>query len=88
MATGQTDNGIQRLANKIARAHGYGRATHIVVGTENTVLSHIRYGYRKYTTGQYVSNSYRNNFGWKNTYYQCAITEVSIDKNDAFLMLL
>jgi|WetSurMetagenome_2_1015567.scaffolds.fasta_scaffold526152_1 hypothetical protein len=30
------------------------------------------FGYRKCTTGEYVSNAYRQNFGWKNTYYQNA----------------
>lgn len=33
-------------------------------------------GYRKFTTGEYVSNAYRDKFGWKNTYYQAACMDV------------
>lgn len=69
---------MQKRANSIARKHGYGRATFIVIGPDDKVISHTRYGYRKYTTGEYVSSAYRKNFGWKNTYYQNAITEVQI----------
>lgn len=65
-------------ANRIARQEGYGKATQIVIGTQNRVLSHISYGYRKITTGEYVPNAYRANFGWKNTYYQGAETIVEI----------
>ena len=70
----------QKLANIIARKAGYGTATEIVHGTENKVVSHIDFGYRKYTTGEYVCNSYRSHFGWKNTYYQRAETVVMIDR--------
>ena len=66
------------LANRIARANGAGRATEIVRSGFDGVVSHIKYGYRKYTTDQYVPNSYRAHFGWKNTYYQAAKTVVSI----------
>lgn len=41
------------------------------LGNENKVKV-MRFGYRKYTTGEYVSNKYRAHFGWKNTYYQPA----------------
>jgi hypothetical protein len=68
----------QRRANAIARRAGYGKATRVVLGTQDRVLSHVAYGYRKYTTGEYVCNRYRANFGWKNTYYQCAETVVEL----------
>lgn len=38
---------VQKAANAIARGHGYGRADEIVWGDEDTVVNHIRYGYRK-----------------------------------------
>lgn len=68
----------RKRANKIARAAGYGRATQIVFGSEEKVLRHVRYGYCKNTTGEYVSNAYRHHFGWKNTYYQPAETVVQL----------
>jgi len=67
-----------RLANSIARQSGYGTATSIVFGNQNRVLSHTPYGWRKKSTGQYVPQSYRARFGWKNTYYQSAETIVEI----------
>ena len=69
---------IQTEANKIARQAGHGVADHIVVGDIAGVVKHIAYGYRKYTTGEYVSNKYRSCFGWKNTYYQHAYTTVML----------
>lgn len=68
----------QRRANAVARRSGYGKATTVVIGTRDRVLSHTPYGYRKKTTGQYVPNAYRSNFGWRNTYYQPAATTVEI----------
>ena len=55
----------QKRANQIARAAGYGSATSIIYGDANKVVSHTPYGYRKKSTGEYVSNAYRNKFGWK-----------------------
>lgn len=74
---------IQKKANKIARKHGYLRATKIVFGDTNQLISHTNYGYRKKTTGEYVGNAYRNKFGWKNTYYQRAetVVELSLQEN-------
>ena len=73
----------QQIANAVVRKAGYGRATTIVPieGAEPMVISHTSYGYRKYTTGEYVSNSYRNHFGWRNTYYQDAQTVVGLPIN-------
>jgi hypothetical protein len=71
---------IEQFANSIARKEGYSRATEIIAGEENKVVSGTPFGYRKNTTGEYVCNSYLNNFGWKNTYYQHAETIVSIKK--------
>jgi len=68
---------LQKRANIVARLSGYGTATKIVYGLGPArVLGHVRYGYRKNTTDEYVSSAYRNNFGWKNTYYQPAETTV------------
>lgn len=41
-------------------------------------------GYRKNTTGEYVPNSYLNNFGWKNTYYQHASLYITIPEQGIF----
>jgi len=68
----------QRRANVVARRAGYGRATTVVIGDRDTVLEHTPYGYRKLSTGEYVTSAYRSNFGWKNTYYQNAETTVMI----------
>jgi hypothetical protein len=68
----------QKKANIVARRAGYQKATKIVFTGENKVISRTNGGYRKYTTGEYVSNAYRTKFGWKNTYYQHAETIVSI----------
>ena len=69
---------ILKRANSIARKNGRGSATTIVIGDEDKVVDHTPSGYRKYTTGEYVSNKYRDNFGWKNTYYQHAETTVMV----------
>jgi len=69
---------LQRYANSIARKQGCLRATYIIFGDRDRVISHTRYGYRKYSTGEYVPLAYLNNFGWKNTYYQHAITIVML----------
>ncbi len=74
---------VRQFANAIARSHGCGASNGIVIGEENKVDSHISCGYRKYTTGEYVPNKYRTNFGWKNTYYQNAHTTVMITKEVA-----
>ena len=70
----------QQIANSAARAAGHGRATEIVYRLipKPEVVSHTPYGYRKYTTGEYVPNAYRSKFGWKNTYYQAAETTVAL----------
>lgn len=70
---------LDKFANSIARKHGYGVATKVLFGYQNRVVSRVEPGYRKYTTGEYVSTAYRNNFGWKNTYYQKAETVVEVD---------
>ena len=69
---------MQQHANTVARQHGCGRANEIVLGDDNRVISHVRFGYRKITTGEYVTRAYRLRFGWKNTYYQAAKTVVMI----------
>lgn len=75
---------IQKFANSFARKHGHGRATSVKIGGQTRIIATIPYGYRKYTTGEYVPNSYRANFGWKNTYYQHAICHVQISWEDWF----
>lgn len=69
---------LQKEANRIARQAGHGIADHIMIGDTTGVTKHIAYGYRKYTTGEYVSNAYRSSFGWKNTYYQNASTTIML----------
>ena len=69
---------LQQFANAVARSEGFQRATEIRPGPETKILDYTRFGYRKYTTGQYVPNAYLNNFGWKNTYYQHAKTVVQV----------
>ena len=68
----------QLLANQIARQHGRGSATQVVLGDSNVVLDSTDYGYRKHTTGEYVAKAYLRNFGWRNTYYQRAQCTVQI----------
>ena len=68
-----------KTANQIARQHGFGRATSIIIGDDSEVVAYTRYGYRKWTTGEYVPNAYRRNFGWKNTYYQAAVCDVMVN---------
>ena len=70
----------QKRANIIARASGFGRATKIVHGAKNRILSSVACGYRKFTTGDYVSWAYRKSFGWKNTYYQKAECVVQLKR--------
>ena len=41
-------------------------------------------GYRKNTTGEYVPNAYRRNFGWKNTFYQRACLNIYISPRWVF----
>jgi len=75
---------IQKLANSIARKNGYGTATKIKIdkrfkqGT-GKIIGRVDYGYRKYTTDEYVNNSYMTKFGWKNCYYQNAETIVALN---------
>jgi len=75
---------IQRMCNAHARKFGFGTATVIEFDPglplgECRVIDRVRYGYRKNTTGEYVPNKYRSCFGWKNTYYQAAITVVAVN---------
>lgn len=44
---------------------------------EKITIEYSRPGYRKNTTNEYVPNSYRANFGWKNTYYSPASLEIT-----------
>lgn len=76
----QVTKEMQKKANSIARKNGFGRATEIIFGEEEKVVDYTKYGYRKATTGEYVSAAYRAKFGWKNTYYQHAVCVVMIKK--------
>ena len=69
-----------RKANAFARRVGRGSATSITFGDEDKFLGYTRCGYRKTTTGEYVSNAYRAKFGWKNTYYQHAECDIQLRK--------
>ena len=66
------------MANSFARKNGHSIATCITIGDNFKLINNTPYGYRKFTTGEYVPNKYRQNFGWKNTYYQCAKCHISI----------
>jgi hypothetical protein len=79
---------ISRYANALARQAGYGMATEIWYQEipdnfpqNGYVASHVRYGWRKKSTDEYVPNAYRANFGWKNTYYQQAETVVVLPRS-------
>jgi len=69
---------IKTEANKTARLLGFNAATEIVAGDRLAVIESTNFGYRKYSNDKYVSNAYRNHFGWKNTYYQSVECVVSI----------
>ena len=69
---------IKTTANIMAMTENMARATKIVKGEILEVTDYTQFGYRKNTTDEYVPNSYRSNFGWKNTYYQSAECVVSI----------
>lgn len=75
-----------KKANAFARKNGHSKATKVIIDNSPStkapfISKSTQFGYRKFTTGEYVSNSYRNNFGWKNTYYQHAECEVVIPAN-------
>lgn len=83
------ERNIQHEANVIARRAGFGRATRVLLVpglAAGRVVLHVPYGYRKYTTGEYVPNNYRSNFGWKNTYYQRAETHVELPRDGVFIL--
>ena len=69
---------IKTTANIIARANHMGAATGIIKGELLEVVRTTDFGYRKNSDDSYVSNTYRDHFGWKNTYYQNAECVVSI----------
>ena len=69
---------FRRIANSIARKNGFGRATKVIRCGVSGFVDGRKCGYRKFTTGEYVSNAYRAKFGWKNTYYQHSECTVSI----------
>jgi hypothetical protein len=71
---------ITKLANSCARRARCGKATEIVFADvpEPVVTERVRFGYRKHSTGEYVPRAYLRKFGWKNTYYQPAVTKVAI----------
>jgi len=73
---------VLRKARSFAMRHGFGaQSVRVEIRpelTEPKILSRTDPGYRKKTTGQYVPNKYLQNFGWKNTYYQCADTLVGM----------
>ncbi len=71
-------------ANSIARQSGFGKATAIVIAKRfgpgrGKVIDYTPYGYRKKSNDEYVPRAYLRNFGWKNTYYQCAECVVALN---------
>ena len=70
----------RKRAASFARHHGCKMTQFEISETKPTgIVERTEYGYRKYTTGEYVSNAYRRNFGWRNTYYQEAHTRVRVN---------
>jgi len=69
---------IKTTANIMAMTKNMGKATKITKGKKLEVISCIQFGYCKKSDGSYVSNAYRDHFGWKNTYYQPAECVVSV----------
>jgi len=69
---------IQTIANSFARKHHFFKATTILFGNikEPKIIDWTPCGYRKCSNHQYVPKAYLRNFGWKNTYYQHALTTV------------
>jgi len=69
---------IITMANSVARKFGHNTATTILFGNvkEPKVIDKTPCGYRKCSNHQYVPKAYLRNFGWKNTYYQHALTTV------------
>ena len=74
---------LKQFANAYARHIGYGKADLICVEDipikGARIAGRINYGWRKFTTGEYVCNAYRAK-GWHNTYYQRAHTAVAVDR--------
>jgi hypothetical protein len=71
---------IQYIANVCARKEGFNAATKITFKNIKNpeIIETKQFGYRKYTTGEYVPNAYRAKFGWKNTYYQNVVCVVAL----------
>ena len=69
------ENGIQLLANIVARAHGYHRATEIKIGKELKV-SHSSYGLRS-TSGKFYPGLTMSKFPYGGV-YECAETRVTL----------
>ena len=72
--------------NAFARKQGCGRCT----GLETTqygevgmvIIEENHPCFRKITTNQKVPHSYRNNFGWKNTYYDRASCTLAVNPSN------
>ena len=71
------DTIIDRVDAIIKETHMSWQSLCLKKGTRDRI-SCTGYGYRKLTTGEYVPNAYRDHFGWKNTYYQPAMLEITI----------
>jgi hypothetical protein len=87
MSTTRHTTDAQRIANSIARQHGSGKATTIIRDRRfkpgsGIVAKQEDYCWRKNTTGERVPNSYRSNFGWKNTHYSPAHCTVRCNWED------
>lgn len=76
------DRVIRFVWERIRAAGTNWAATNVKITSDETANNedfYIPCGYRKNTTGQYVPNSYRSKFGWKNTYYQSASLELTLN---------
>lgn len=84
---GPAPQALMTAANRVAKKGGCQKSTAIVIGQVDQVVERVLCGYRKRTTGEYVTASYRKK-GWSNTYYQRAIAVVELSEATARPLLL
>lgn len=80
---------LKKAANRLARKHGYGKATKIDIrfDSKDDVLKTRKFGYIKDSTGEYVPKSYVNKCYGKGISYVSAIFDVRIGVKDLFLKI-
>ena len=84
---GPAPQALMKAANRVAKRDRCHKSTAIVIGQVDQVVERVRCGYRKCTTGEYVSDAYRKK-GWSNIYYQRAVAVVELSEATARPILL